>query len=337
MAEENKEYIEERLSSYIDDELGDRERNEVKRLIAHDADVKRRFEQLRKIKVLLNLAPVSEAPEHILENVKAQIERQILLGGYPQQNCARAGHKTLILRRSLTVAAILVLVAALAWVIVDVMVPHSECAAPAALDRPKDGKEILYERPVFDDISAKKVVVSGRGTKRPFNVRLEFTTAKAGAMDAFISKMILNSRMLDLVTSVDRQAESVRYSIRCSRGGAAELLAQMTPAWSQCENVQLSVAGETVSSFVTIDNVSITQAMDIFSIDQPQRRNRIIRELAVLNRITKPGEYQKSFAFAPDVSLLRPSMPVLTTARLPEASPEKSQAAESVNLTIIVR
>jgi len=82
MAKENKEYIEELLSNYIDDELTERERNEVKRLIAHDADVKRKFEQLRKIKVLLNLAPTSPVPDFIFENVKTQIERKVLLGEY---------------------------------------------------------------------------------------------------------------------------------------------------------------------------------------------------------------------------------------------------------------
>ena len=335
MAEENKEYIEELLSNYIDNEIGDRERNEVKRLIAHDVEIKRKFERLRKIKVLLNLAPASQAPDHILENVKAQIERQILLGGYPQQKHAIAGHKTLIVRRILTAAAILVLVAALAWVIVDIVVPRSESAAPVAVNGLKAGKEVLYEKPVFDDVPAKKVIASGETPNRPFNVRLEFTTAKVGAMDAFISKMILNSKMLDLVTSIDRQANSIRYSISCSRDGAAELLAQMTSAWNQCENVRLSVAGKTVDSFVTIDNISMTQAMDIFSIDQPQKRSRIIRDLAVLNQITRPDEYQKSFA--PDLSLLRPSMPVLTTARMSEPHPAKSQSAEPpVNLTIIV-
>lgn len=334
---ENNEYIEELLSNYIDDELSDRERNEVKRLIAHDAGIRHRFEQLRKIKVLLNLAPASEVPDHILENVKAQIERQVLLGGYPQQKHAIAGHKTLIIRRFLTVAAILVLIAALAWVIVDIVVPRPESPAPVVLNRVKDGKEILYERPVFDNVPAGKVVVSSNTPKFPFDVRFEFTTAKVGAMDAFISKMILNSKMLDLITSVDRRANSIRYSINCSRVGAARLLAQMTPAWSQCEDVRLSVAGRTVDSSITIDNISITQAMDIFSIEQPQRRSRVIRDLAVLNRLTRPSEYQKSFAFAPDVSLLRPVMPTLTTARLPAVPPAKSQAAEPVNLTIIVR
>ena len=334
MSEENKEYIEELLSNYIDDELGDRERNEVKRLIAHDADVKRKFEQLRKIKVLLNLAPASQAPDHILENVKAQIERQILLGGYPQQKHAAAGHKTLIVRRVLTAAAILVLVAALAWVILDIIVPRSESAVPVALNRPSPGKKILYEKPVFDDASAKKIIVSGDTPKLPFNVRLEFTTDKVGTMDAFISKMILNNKMLDLVTSVDRQANSIRYSISCNRSATAELLAQMTQLWPQSRDVRLSIAGQTVDSFVTIDNISITQAMDVLSVDQPQKRSRIIRELAVLNKITRPGQYQKSFA--PDISLLKPPMPVLTTARAPESPPAKSQAAEPVNLTIIV-
>ena len=63
-----------------------------------------------------------------------------------------------------------------------------------------------------------------------------------------------------------------------------------------------------------------------------------VKEMAALNQITQLGEYQK--AFARDIStagnLLRPSKPVLTTARIPETQREKSKNEDHVNLTIIV-
>lgn len=326
-----EEHIEELLSNYIDDELTERERNEVKRLIGHDADVRRKFEQLRKIKVLLNLAPVSLPPDNILENVKNQIERQVLLGDYSLHKRPDAGRKHLILRRALTAAAVLVLVAALAWVIMDILIPRSEPAAPVAMNRKVETKrEVLYEKPVFADTPVKRTL--------PFYAKLELTTTKLQTVDAFISKMILSSDMFDMITSVDRRADTTSYSINCSRQDVTALLAQIAPAWAQCQNVQLSIAGETVDSLVTIDNVSIDQTIDVFSIAQPQKRRKIVKEMAHLNQMTQPSQYQKAIAQNTNTTsnLLRPTQPVLTTARRPSTPPKKSKTTDPVNLTIIV-
>ena len=341
MTNANSEYIEELLSNYIDDELTERERNEAKRLIAHDADIKYKFEQLRKIKVLLNLAPRSDVPDHILENIKTQIERQVLLGEHPQQKHVRTGRKYLVLRRALTAAAMLALVAALAWVIMDIMVPGSKLTNPVSLNqKTKADRKVLYEKPVFTDSSATKSIASASNKRMPpFYARLELATTKAATVDAFISKMILNSDMFDLITSVDRQPGNIRYSINCDRKDVNKLLAQMAPAWQQCENVQLSIAGETINSFVTINNVAMVQAMDVFSIDQPQKRGEVVKQMAHLNQMTGLSEYQKVFTNDNSAveNLLRPSKPVLTEAANPIASSVKPEITEPTNLTIIVR
>ena len=331
MAEENKEYIEELLSNYIDDELTDRERIEVKRLIAGDVDVRRKFEQLRKIKVLLNLTPAAKAPDYIFENVKAQVERKVLLGDYQHSHRKReeTGFKHLILRRILTSAAILVLIAMLSWIVMDIVIPPSKTVPPVASNL-RAKKKILYEKAPFANHVIKRTI--------PFYAKLELTTTKAATIDKFISKIILNSDMFDMITSVDRQPNRIRYSINCPRPDVTKLLMHMAPAWNQCENVQLSIPGQTVGTFVTIENLSTTQAMAIFDIDQPQRRAETIKEMAVLNQMIQASEYQKSFAFdttTPD-TLLAPSKPVLTTARRPEAHQPRPQTAELVNLTIIV-
>ncbi len=332
MAEENKEYIEELLSNYIDDELTDRDRNEVKRLIAHDVDIKRKFEQLREIKMLLNLAPTSQAPDYIFENVKSQIERKVLLGDYQHshQKQAETGRKHLVLRRILTTAAMLVLVAALAWVIMDIMVPTSDNAVPVATNRLKAEKKVLYEKPAFANYAVERTI--------PFYAKLELTTTKAATIDKFISKIILNTDMFDMITSVDRQSNTIRYSISCPRPDVTRLLMHMAPAWNQCENVQLSVPGEAVDSFITIDNLSTSQAMAIFDVDQPQRRSETVKEMAVLNRMIQSSEYRKLFAFDKGTAgtLFSPSKPVLTTARRTGTPMPRSQTAEIVNLTIIV-
>ena len=145
--------------------------------------------------------------------------------------------------------------------------------------------------------------------------------------------------MFDMVTSVDRQPNNISYLISCDRKDITKLLAQMIPVWNQCGRVRLSILGDAVDEFITIADASVTQTMDVFGIDQPQKRIEFVKEMAVMNQMGKLNEYQS--VFVSDVTagdnLLRPSKPVLTTARTPRASRKNTQTAEPVNLTIIVR
>ncbi|MHC4734051.1 MAG: anti-sigma factor family protein, partial [Planctomycetota bacterium] len=70
--------IEELLNSYIDGELTEREQTEVKRLISHDAQVAQRLRELQTSKILVSSLPRAEAPDRILDGVKASLETEAL-------------------------------------------------------------------------------------------------------------------------------------------------------------------------------------------------------------------------------------------------------------------
>lgn len=70
--------IEELLSCYIDDELSQRERTEVKRLIRNDKSVGKKLSEMQKQKELLNSLPTAAAPTGLLDNVKAMLTKEFV-------------------------------------------------------------------------------------------------------------------------------------------------------------------------------------------------------------------------------------------------------------------
>jgi anti-sigma factor RsiW len=77
--------IEELLSSYIDGELSERQCNEVKRLLDHDPQVAEMLSHMQRQKELLNALEVETAPETMLDDIKATLERSMLLGQVGQE------------------------------------------------------------------------------------------------------------------------------------------------------------------------------------------------------------------------------------------------------------
>ena len=66
MTQMNKSEINELLSAYIDDELVERQQNEVKRLIQNDERVAEQLMHLRKQKELLAALPIVSAPKKMI-------------------------------------------------------------------------------------------------------------------------------------------------------------------------------------------------------------------------------------------------------------------------------
>ena len=82
MNEHERKNLEELLSSYIDGELSERQCNEVKRLIGHNEQAAAMLKEMQKYKALLGSLPQAQAPAHLFENVRASLERSVLLDEY---------------------------------------------------------------------------------------------------------------------------------------------------------------------------------------------------------------------------------------------------------------
>ncbi|MFQ5489964.1 MAG: anti-sigma factor family protein [Phycisphaerae bacterium] len=80
MASIDRDNLDEFLSAYLDDELGDADRTLLERLIAQDSYARGRLEQLRQTVELVRTLPRRGAPPEMLDELTAGAERELLLG-----------------------------------------------------------------------------------------------------------------------------------------------------------------------------------------------------------------------------------------------------------------
>ena len=123
--------LEELLSAYIDDELSERQRTEVKRLIEHDAEAAKELRYLEKQKQLLAALPAASVPRDMLGKVKTAVERKRTLDDAGRVKARAIGSRRLYARRVLATAAMILLpVGVLAWVVWRIIMPLSVPTGP---------------------------------------------------------------------------------------------------------------------------------------------------------------------------------------------------------------
>jgi len=332
------EQIDELLNSYLDDELDDRKINELKRLVDHDSAIREKLESLSKARTLLRSVPAEAAPEGMLENITHQLERQVLLDDTADYSY-KAGKRHLLLRRIMTAAAVLVLISALSVIVFDIFVPKSsrdQIFAGLAKKEPKT--EILYERPFADIQTVEyKKVTSQYSSRVPLAAKLVFDTSAPIEADTFVGKAIMNRQLFAYVSLIDRRAGSISYVIDCDRPDLINLIQDMKFLWQSSKYVTLKVGTDNFGRYITLDNTTASQAVEIFAADNYSQRIRMAKDLAVINQL-QPNNPLKSYAKISDIdyNLLIPDKPVLTSPQGSGKSQAKSTLIDPANLTIVI-
>jgi hypothetical protein len=335
------ENLEELLNSYIDNELDERKGNEVKRLIDNDAEVRRLFETINRYKSLVGSLRSVTAPEGFSESVARNLEREMLLAdtGIYQH---RKGKRRLIFRHFLTTAAMLMLLAALSYVVLDVFVPKStrQKFADNVLRRKPRPQVITNSAPEVSRLIADKPVEIPKGPAVPLIARLTLTTENPIEIDWLIGKALMNTSLFEKTSSVERKTDYVKYALSCDRKSLAGLLEELTTVWTKCSDVIMEVGTEQPGKFVAINNISANQTLDICKADNYNLRMRIANDLAVINQKSDMDILKSYFARQnSDSELLTVDKPVLTSSEKTDEQPQPTQqeiSTDPANLTIIV-
>lgn len=332
------EYIEELLNSYIDGELDERKNNEVKRLIDNDQDVKHLFESLSRCKNLVGSLRPATVPEGFSESVIRNLERNILLADTEVYQHHKKGKRRLVFRHFLTAAAMLALVAMLSYVVFDVFVPKSsrQKFADNVLNR-KQKPQVLYEKPFADVLPPQDVAVAvPKGPSVPLIARLTLITESPIETDWLVGKALMNTGLFDKTSAVDRKTGSVKYVLSCDRNSLVNLIGELNFIWPKCSNATLEMGTEQQGKYVTINNISARQILDICKADNYNQRIRMASDLAVINEIAVADVLRNYFAQQnTDSEFLIPDKPVLTSSERTEL-PKTNTAAEPANFTITV-
>jgi hypothetical protein len=197
------------LNSYIDGELAERQRTEVQRLVARDAQVAQQLRELQKCKILVSSLPRAEAPGRMLERIKISLESRTITAPQPSGSERRRGAKHLLIRKVLTAAAMVGLVAVLGTVVYTIVSPE-KAAGPLVA----------------------------------FSGRLELKTSDPAAVDAVISQAVDNSG-ISLRTGT--QDGNKVYTLTGSREAiTAMLTADLNSVWDSFDSKEFAIKDKPV-------------------------------------------------------------------------------------------
>lgn len=265
------ENIERLLNGYIDGELTIRQQTEVKRLLGNDRRIAKRLLQLQKCKMLVSSVPPAQAPPEMLDNVMARLARRSLLGEEPAAVNQKAGMRDLFLRKVLTAAAMIALVAVFGMVIYTIVAPPASVEQPPGWSKEKE---------------TKTVVNPPRTVLAKFNGRLELKTADFMAMDASINRAVEDSDMVH-VAGIERLGDKTIYVLTCGRKGLNQLMNRMDNNWARLDSATLFVETDLFDRPVAVNAITPRQITEIAAQATLQNMIRVANDLALFNNLSE--------------------------------------------------
>ncbi len=311
--------IEKLLNGYIDGELTTRQQTEVKRLLANDSKLAQRLARLERCKMLISSLPQAEAPAGMFDDIKASLARRTLLGEQAVAVGERAGARDLFVRKVLSAAAMIALVAALGAVIYTIVAPET---AP--------------KRPIVAD-SGRTVPEPPRAVlaAAPFNGRLELKAAAYIEMDASINRAIEENGLVDCL-SRQRDDNRTTYVLTCGRKGLNQLLVQLDKNWQKLDSASLFVQTDVFGDQVPVDAVTPEQVTQIASRSTLEESIRLAKDFALLNDVAEQMRSKALFADDKGPDLLAVPKPRLTGPLLAEMTRGPAADKSNVNLVIVL-
>jgi len=323
----DKPELEELLSAYIDDELSERQRTQVKRLIEHDEKVAEELRYLEKQKQLLAALPVASAPRDILGGVKIAMERKRTLDEAGRVEAGAVDTGGSYARRLLTSAAMILLpVGVLAWVVWTIIMP---------LSMPPSGPNGPVANGGDPGEAVRTVAISF-----PLSTSLHLTTPQVISMGNFINKAIYKHNLVNFMSTIGTEDASKTYTITASRDSIVGLLTDLAGVWDKCESTSLTVHGRTMSVHARVEDITAGQAIALYRtdvFDDPlklakdfDRMNRFIRSMPGYG-IVETAPYHNYLAMGP----MTPVEPIMTSDKQKE-DPKQTGAANNATLFITI-
>ncbi|RKY04837.1 MAG: hypothetical protein DRP66_11215 [Planctomycetota bacterium] len=314
----DKPELEELLSSYIDDELSERQRTQVKRLIGHDEKIAEALRRLQKQKELLAALPAAPAPGDMLNSVKAAVERKAVSVDTDRvKTHAVASRRIYTQRLSVSAAMILAPVGILAWVVWTIIMPLSTPGGPTA--------------PLVSG-GDPAVVMKSPGISFPLIASLQLTTPQVISMGDFINKAIYKYNLVNFTTDISAGDASKTYTITASREQIVDLLRDLAGVWDKCDSTALTVHGRTMSAHSRVENITPQQAISLYQVDIFDDPFMLAGDFDRMNRILRSMPGYGIIETGPMTLIEQPTM----TGPPQKDQPQQTDAAGNATLFITI-
>jgi hypothetical protein len=324
MSQMDKAQIEELLSSYIDDQLSERQCNEVKRLLQHDPQVAEMLTHMQKQKDLFNALPVEAAPATMLDDIKASLERNMLLDRTGREIKAVAGPKRVYARRVLAVAAMLLLpLSLLAIVVFSIFAPPSIPPGKVAVNVTPDVMQPGTNIETADSDIIVELLPEN------FNAALQLSTTDTSVVNSFVEKAIYSNGLANNTVSSDKDTTRT-YRVSSTPKLITALLRDMEAVWTKCRTNRLMVYDDRLRLAAVVNNITAVQILNVFEQAAPEGRIALAKIFAGINPAV--GSFDATGEFDPSI----PIKPVLTGPEKSTTTDDQSQTDERITLIITI-
>jgi anti-sigma-K factor RskA len=329
----SREQIDELLSAYMDGELGARQVTEVERLIARDERVAERLEALSRCRELVGGLPPSEPPAELMAGVRASLERRHLLTSVeavPVED--NRGRRSLFVRKVVSLAAMLALVAVLGGVIYNIVKP-AEVERGGEFVARDEGVSVTVARSedVAEPTDGRLALAEPRSNE--YSLELELVSGNPKAVSSVVSKAIRGWR-----EAREGQAGAGRqWTVYCSRGELKELMAEMEQVWDRLDESKLLVEGAEGTEPVTVKDVRPEQVVAIAEQQTSEQVLRVAKDYSVVNEMASaiPGR-ELVAATRGEQEIIRIPKPVLTSSERVGVREGGEPGAGEIRLRLVV-
>lgn len=339
---DNRE-LDELLNAYMDGQLTERRRTEVKRLLQHDPQIAQRLTELQKIQALVAALPTVHAPDQITDQVSQKLERRSIAGSDTAAFDRNEGARQLLWRRAVSIAAIVALAVVLAGVVFTIVGPKSPKKVQIVSEN-----WINNEIPLPESISTKPALtptipagdLAAAAAQQPpsiqnFTGRLELTTAMFNGVDAFVKRSLVDNGIMLIELPVAETQTGV-YNLRCSRTALDSFLADLATVWDKFDSVTLAVATGEPDHDIIVENATAKQIVEIVNQTDIAKSIELAQNIAALNAMTR-NLPQTTFAVKTDVESLPIPKPVMTSSEIRPKTPGSLEHSRMVSLVIQIK
>lgn len=341
-------HIDQLLNGYIDGVLTPRQHTELQRLMAHDAQIEQRLNELQRCKMLINSLPVAQAPSDMLQRVKETMQPKPSVPAEQVVSNNRVGAARLMFRRILASAAMIVLITALAIIVYSIVAPLKTTDTFIAVEGKREPaieqRQSFLENSLGGDDSGSPTSITQHipevvdETLNRFRASLELETDKLLVADIAVKKVLERDGVRDFVTFTSG-ADEYMYSLDCEAGRLSSVLSGLEEIWDKFTAPILIYNSDQVMQPVIVEKISTWQIAEIASQYNPERRLKAAQFYAIMNnmqellprhRVVDAGK--EDIFYMSDV--FKPK-PVLTKDE--HASGQPGESEPRIQLTIILK